>query len=418
VNATSVATSPGGDWVATGTHHGRGVRVWDARTREPREHLIREEPGVTPVFSPDGQGLVAVIPSAVRQWRVGSWELVRQVRPGQEPFSGAPAFSPDGRLLAVPLSLSGVQLRDRASGEVWAQLQAPDPGPVSLVGFSPDGSQLVVATATGVVGLWDLRRIREQLRELSLDWDLPPYPPSPAPGAVPPVPVNKVELVGYPLGLLPQQYLQRAHQSARLGRWGEAAADYDVALELEPGNDLTWHDASVLFLESGDIEGYRRACHEMLARFHQTTNPNIAERTVKTICLAPGGVEDYGPVRALAERAVTDTKAHGDYRWFLLARGMAGHRTGNCIDAIGWLRRSLSPGSERPYRDGLAHLFLAMAHHRLGQADESRHALALARAMEQRLPKPGDDLGNWPDWLRFHIVRREAEGLLIREGGS
>ena len=58
---------------------------------------------------------------------------------------------------------------------------------------------------------------------------------------------------------------------------------------------------------------------------------------------------------------------------------------GNFAGALDWLRRSLSPGREFPARDGLAHLFLAMAHHRLGQTDEARQALDQARLMGQRI---------------------------------
>jgi hypothetical protein len=45
--------------------------------------------------------------------------------------------------------------------------------------FSPDGTHLV-ATHSAFQGLsvWDLRRIREQLAGLGLDWDQPSYAPA------------------------------------------------------------------------------------------------------------------------------------------------------------------------------------------------------------------------------------------------
>jgi Flp pilus assembly protein TadD len=98
---------------------------------------------------------------------------------------------------------------------------------------------------------------------------------------------------------------------------------------------------------------------------------------------------------------------------------MAAYRTGDFAGAIEWLRRSLSPGRELPVRDGLAQLFLAMAHHRLGQADEARRALAEARTMGQRIsPLDAAVIDNWPDCLRFHIARREAEELLRKTSGQ
>jgi hypothetical protein len=54
-----------------------------------------------------------------------------------------------------------------------AILASPDPGLITLVAVSPDGSQLAAA-AHNDIQLWDLRIVRERLKELSLDWDAPP----------------------------------------------------------------------------------------------------------------------------------------------------------------------------------------------------------------------------------------------------
>src|SRR5206468_12758905 len=187
---------------------------------------------------------------------------------------------------------------------------------------------------------------------------------------------------------------------------------------LNPLNHFLYHHDSVLRLEMGDAEGYRRVCREMLAQFANTPYPNVAERTAKTCCLAPGAIDEYQTVVRLAEQALVGTESCGDYKWFLLARGMADYRTAQFGGAIGWLRQSLSPGAESPHRDGLAQLFLAMAHHQLGQIDDARQALDKAQALGQKLPKlDGSQLGSWHDWLRFHIVRREAEELLKKESG-
>ena len=65
-------------------------------------------------------------------------------------------------------------------------------------------------------------------------------------------------------------------------------------------------------------------------------------------------------------------------------------------------------------------LFLAMAHHRLGQEDESRRVLAEARQiMEAELPKSDSgDLGShWQLWIIRDIIRREAETLIGHSDG-
>jgi tetratricopeptide (TPR) repeat protein len=184
-------------------------------------------------------------------------------------------------------------------------------------------------------------------------------------------------------------------------------------IELAPSVHLGWYLNAPLRLELGDIEGYRRACREMLTRFARAKNPIIADRTAKTCLLMPGAVTDLKPVMKLADRAVTGTEKEGCYRWFLLARGMADYRDGRFASAITWLDKSLSADSDwRPLSlDATAHLFLAMAHQQLGRPAEARQALDKAtKMMAQKLP---DDPGmDWDDWLRFQIVRREAEALV------
>jgi WD40 repeat protein len=88
------------------------------------------------------------------------------------------AFAPDGRLLALARSTLEVQLFDPHSSRQVARLPSPSPQIISCLCFSPDSSRLAVATEAGTVELWDLRRIRQELAEMGLDWDLPPYPPA------------------------------------------------------------------------------------------------------------------------------------------------------------------------------------------------------------------------------------------------
>jgi hypothetical protein len=76
-----------------------------------------------------------------------------------------------------------VQLFDLAAGAEVARLLAPDAHFIDRFRFAPDGSRLAVATENRVIQLWDLRAVRQELRKMGLDWDLPPYPDYPlAPG--------------------------------------------------------------------------------------------------------------------------------------------------------------------------------------------------------------------------------------------
>ena len=51
--------------------------------------------------------------------------------------------------------------------------------------LGPDGSRLAVACGTHVIQLWDLRRIRNQLSTIGLDWNRTAYPPDGVDARVP-----------------------------------------------------------------------------------------------------------------------------------------------------------------------------------------------------------------------------------------
>jgi len=88
---------------------------------------------------------------------------------------GTMVFSPDGRTLALVRGRnSDLKLVEADTGREWATLEAGEPHC-----FSPRGNWLVTSEADGLLRLWDLRRIRQQLATLNLDWDAPLGDPEP-----------------------------------------------------------------------------------------------------------------------------------------------------------------------------------------------------------------------------------------------
>src|SRR5262249_10740251 len=183
----------------------------------------------TVTFSPDSRWLMAGNGTAFAVWDVVSGKLVRDIRRGGDADTGG-AFSPDGKLLAVALGLSEVELIDPATWRPVAPLLGPEPsirgaGPPA---FSPDGGHLAVHTAAGTLRVWDLRRIRERLRELGLDWHLPAYPPRPHAGAKP----MRVEVD-------PSEFQRHVRARQHLARGqDQALRDMAKALELADTNAL------------------------------------------------------------------------------------------------------------------------------------------------------------------------------------
>jgi len=64
-----------------------------------------------------------------------------------------------------------VRLIETATGRELATLTAPELHDIHWLCFRPDGEQLAVGCANGILQLWDLRRIRERLAEMGLDWE-------------------------------------------------------------------------------------------------------------------------------------------------------------------------------------------------------------------------------------------------------
>jgi serine/threonine protein kinase/WD40 repeat protein len=361
VNANFTATSPDGKWIATGTWHGSGVKLWEARTGKEHWHGIQDERRASVTFSPDSRWLVTGTSIRFDIWDVVSGERVREVRREPSTEVGGAAFSPDGRLLAVALGLSEVQLIDTATWLPVARLIGPDTSLVTVgrSAFSPDGSQFVAHTGAGDLRVWDLRRVRAQLRDLGLDWPWPAYPPPPHAGAKP----MRVEadVGGFQRHPQAREHLGRGDGHSRARRWREAVAEYARALELEPD--------------------YARATNDFAWLLATCPREEFLD--------APRAV-------ALAERAVRLEPYNGAY-WNTL--GVAYYRAGEWQSARSALEKSMlhQGGTSWDW------FFLAMTHRRLGDPSNARLCYEQAvRWMEEHEPQ-NEEL------LRF---RAEAEGLL------
>jgi serine/threonine protein kinase/WD40 repeat protein len=360
-NTIFTATSPDGKWIATGTQHGSGVKLWEARTGKEHRHLIPDERSASVTFSPDSRWVVIGTGTGLAVWDVVSGKPVREIRPGPRSSLRGAAFSPDGTLLAVTLRLSEVELIETATWQPVARLLGPDTSLLNLgpSAFSPDGSQLVVYTRAGDFRVWDLRRVRAQLRDLRLDWDLPAYPPPPHAGAKP----MRVEVdVGeFQRHFQAREHLSRGYGHVRAQRWQQAVDEYARALELEPdyamaANNFAW----------------------LLA-----TCPQDEFRD------APRAV-------ALAQRAVRLESHNGNY-WNTL--GVAHYRAGEWQSAQSALEKSmLHQGG-----NSLDWFFLAMTHWRLG--DQGKAFLCYGQAV-QWMAK------NQPQDEELRRFRAEAEDLL------
>jgi WD40 repeat protein len=167
--------SPDGRWVAAGNWKGADIKIWDFGSKS----VVCELPALSSargVFSPNGRWL-ATIESACNVWETGSWKHRYRLKPsGSQMHSLALAFSPDARMLAVILKPNVVRLVAAETGDLLADLEDPGSAIINYLRFSPDGAWLYALQWDQQIQVWDLRRIREELRKIGLDWDSPPFP--------------------------------------------------------------------------------------------------------------------------------------------------------------------------------------------------------------------------------------------------
>jgi eukaryotic-like serine/threonine-protein kinase len=230
-----IAASPDGRLVATGTHGGAGIKVWNVA--EGRlERSIDTDAGAAPAFSSDGRWLAVCTATECRLLRVDDWQDGPRL---EVSVMHEVAFSCDG-LLAVALAYGAIGLVNPETGHILARLEDPNwDRPIALT-FSPDGAQLVVSSNDNqAVRVWDLRRIREHLRTMGLDWSARAYPP--APPAADPVQIRVLTDQGppSPIVVLPSPKPGgRAATPKQITDWIKQLSDDDPKVREEAASAL------------------------------------------------------------------------------------------------------------------------------------------------------------------------------------
>ena len=163
-----------GSYVATGTWHGNGIRVFDVSTGELIKELVPGARNAHAEFSPDGRLLVVSSHQSVLAWNTETWQSAWEeaapiVRTVVAPNRGR--FSPDGRLLAYRPRRGTIRLLWASSGSEIATLEQRDGLNYTDLCFTPDGTKLVGLVAQSrLIQIWDLRQLNERLRRLGLHW--------------------------------------------------------------------------------------------------------------------------------------------------------------------------------------------------------------------------------------------------------
>jgi WD40 repeat protein len=154
VHAIGATLAADGRWIVV-IAHDRFARVYEL----PSGRLVRrlEQKGYigNAAFSPDEQLLLTSgNEGTVRLWRVGSWQLVREL-PGPVAAVTEAVFSRDGRLVAAASKDGTARVWETATG-FQRSVMIGHTNELTSVAFNPDASRVVSASTDGTARVWDI----------------------------------------------------------------------------------------------------------------------------------------------------------------------------------------------------------------------------------------------------------------------
>jgi serine/threonine-protein kinase len=208
--------------------------------------------------------------------------------------------------------------------------------------------------------------------------------------------------------------LAQGREYAARGNWAEATDRYSRVLQRgTPEQGHFWFEYAALALLAGDRPAYTRACARMIERCGKAGGPR-AYHVARACTLAPDSVADVSLPGRLAENELQ--RFAGEY-WSMTERGALAYRAGRYKEALPLFENSLK-ADPKAGKAVLNWLWLALAHHRLGEPEEARRWLDKAAAWldqyREGMPDRAEEkLGlHLHNWLEAHLLRREADALI------
>jgi hypothetical protein len=156
----------------------------------------------------------------------------------------------------------------------------------------------------------------------------------------------------------------------------------------------------------------------MLELFGRSGDPRLVSDVLAWGPLVGDSGMDRGSLSQQADRCLAGMENHVQDGWLVRTKAMAEYRSGRMEQALEWLKKaeSLLHGESADAEKIVNSLFLSMAYHRLGRAEEAkanyqqglRHMEMAFGGLDRYQPGKGD----WFDWPWCQVVRREAEAVL------
>jgi eukaryotic-like serine/threonine-protein kinase len=409
----SARFSPDGRLLVTACRD-RTVRVWDWRAGSlacpPFEHA---KDAVAATFTPDGRWVLSVsVDGTARAWE---WRTGKPVTPPLT-FDGEPmsvAVTADGKYAVVGgdraelavLNLGALAPTDLDADTLcrWAELLSGQ--------WLHERGGTVKLSAEEWIAHWREFRLRSARDGVEFRADSGETPTGSAVGAhsrlesIQPVRLDELAI-----------RVEFADSLLRTGRVDDAIVLsrqlvplFRRAVDQSPDDPSLRHRLALALVLAGDRDGYRNACAATLSHFSRLGDPLIGE-AARACLVAPNAVDDFSVPRRLIEAALVADPGHA---WLHYMLGLAHFRAGRYREAVDELQQSLDLGAAW-LAAPLNYPVLAMAHSRLGNGDEARRWLRLARgpAVVGGVGAAIKSSAMWWDRVEFRLLLREADATV------
>jgi tetratricopeptide (TPR) repeat protein len=218
------------------------------------------------------------------------------------------------------------------------------------------------------------------------------------------------------------------------GRWQEATERFGALDRVNRRNNLEGITMDYLrlgpaLIESGDLSGYERFRHDVIARF-AGIDSLFASRILKASLLLPANqklMQDLQPQGEVVESNVGAMDQSGNAAvayeggWDSLSLGLLEYRRGNYEKATNWCLHCLAYPLSIPHRNATAQVILAMCYWQTNEKSKAFLAwstgLHLIQDRFQRGLVQGNNAeGFWFDWIIARMLSRECQEQFVQAG--
>jgi hypothetical protein len=195
----------------------------------------------------------------------------------------------------------------------------------------------------------------------------------------------------------------------QLEAWDAANQDRKLAFEQKIGDVKSCCFLALAQLHSGDVDGYRRVCAQMVGELGTATDEDGRFRFAWACAHGPSALIDLQIPLELAARLVEENPDCAAYQCTL---GALLYRAGRYEEAVEPLSRSGDAYAVNPsdqFSTLYPKLLMAMVQWELGEETKSRELLAEVQAQYD------DAINSASSWNRratLELLRREAEALV------